>query len=102
MYISPNLPLIYHLKNILEQQEIACVLMNVYSQGGAGELPPDQVWPQLWILDDDQLESARLLIQAQLRPVPHGNAWSCNQCGELIEAQFTDCWQCGCSKVDSP
>lgn len=100
VHTSPDSLLIGHLKNILEQNDIACVLMNVYSHGAAGELPPDQVWPQIWVLDDAQFLQARELINQVLRPVNLGGPWRCPHCGEQIEAQFTECWQCGSSRMD--
>lgn len=24
--------------------------------------------------------------------------WACSNCGEILEAQFTDCWNCGSSR----
>ncbi len=25
-------------------------------------------------------------------------SWKCSRCGELLEGQFTDCWNCGASR----
>ncbi|MGH7830408.1 MAG: DUF7577 domain-containing protein, partial [Candidatus Binatia bacterium] len=25
--------------------------------------------------------------------------WQCRKCGEVIEGQFTDCWNCGSSQL---
>jgi hypothetical protein len=58
--------------------------------------------PEVWLLDPSQAEPARELIRRFLagEPLPEaaGPAWPCPKCGELLESQFSDCWQCGTPK----
>lgn len=58
----------------------------------AGELPPDQCLPEVWITDDSQEKEARELLHA-LQNVPQ-RRWVC-ACGELVEGGFEACWNCG-------
>ena len=97
VYTAQDPLVIYHLKNVLENNEIACLLTNTTLIGAVGELPPQECWPQLWILDERQLSQAVSLISEALRPHVRGAPWKCVRCNELIEAQFTECWQCGAS-----
>ena len=71
---------------------IAASLQRQFLSSAAGELPPDQCLPEVWISDDGQLEQARRLLD-QLLSVPQ-RRWNC-VCGELVEGGFESCWSCG-------
>jgi Putative prokaryotic signal transducing protein len=88
-----------HLKNVLEQAGVACVLKNVELSGGLGEIPFLECLPELWIIDEREAARARTLIAEASAEHP-GHAWRCAHCGEVNEAQFAACWQCG--TVDGP
>ena len=32
---------------------------------------------------------------------PESPPWTCPKCGEAIEPQFTECWNCGASKPEA-
>ncbi|MFD1891885.1 DUF2007 domain-containing protein [Ottowia beijingensis] len=59
----------------------------------AGELPPDQCLPELWVRHDEHHAAARALL-AELAQVPQ-RRWQCAACGEQIEGGFEQCWACG-------
>jgi len=68
-------------------------VQRAYASGIAGEIPPDQSLPEVWVLDDDRLEAARkALDELTHQPWKH---WTCAHCGEQIEGPFEQCWQCG-------
>ena len=84
-----------HLKNLLEQAGIACLIRNEQLCGALGEIPFLECLPEVWIRDDTQLARAERLL-AELRSVgPAGGPWRCRDCAELNEAQFAACWRCG-------
>ncbi len=90
-----GVPLMHHLKNLLENEGIACIIRNETLFMAAGELPPISVWPELWV-EDSQYDSAREIIKMALSDeVKAGDPWICPGCGEEHEPQFTDCWNCG-------
>ncbi len=78
---------------------IRCELRNTALSGAMGEIPYLECAPQLWLLDDaDEVRASALLDE--LRRPPKGAAWRCAQCGELSEAQFGACWQCGATRPE--
>jgi len=98
VYSSPHLFLVYLFKDILDSHHIPCIITNLYLSGAAGELPPTEVWPSLRVENDEDFDRASQLVSQELkRQVQDSNiqAWSCPQCGELIEGQFNQCWRCG-------
>lgn len=96
LYASHDPILLAQLRQVLEANHIACVTRNEYLMGAAGELPPLECWPELWVLEHWQHERARALLDAYLDA---GNAdgapWTCAGCGESVEAPFSQCWRCG-------
>lgn len=99
VYSSDNPLIVGHLRQVLEANHIACVTRNEYLLGGAGELPPIECWPELWVLEDFQLEKARALVEATLTTDAGADQdWHCPGCGEALEGQFTTCWRCGAER----
>ena len=84
-----------HLKNMLEQLEIACMIKNEQLAGALGDIPFLECQPELWVLDDRQAERARRFIFETQRSDACGEPWDCSACGETNEGQFAQCWQCG-------
>ena len=93
IYRAASLVQVAHVRNLLLTAGIQSELRNQYSAGALGELPMFETWPQLLVDDDDEPAALRLLARAA-RPVT-GDAWTCPQCGERLEPQFTSCWRCG-------
>ena len=95
-YSSPHLFLVNHYRNIVESYGIPCVVKNSFLSGAAGELPPTEVWPILCVEDERDYGRAKQIVDEELEKLDSTNQhWTCKQCGEDIEGQFTDCWKCG-------
>jgi hypothetical protein len=90
---APNLALATLWADMLSHAGIAATVQRAFAGSIAGELPPDQALPEVWVTDDDQLEQARVLL-AQLRQPPQRH-WHCPGCGETIDGPFEQCWNCG-------
>ena len=84
-----------HVRNLLEQSGIACLIKNEQLSGGLGEIPFLECLPELWVLQDEDLPRARALIEALEQPGANRGDWRCRRCGESHEGQFTVCWHCG-------
>lgn len=93
VYTHENITMVTHFQNVLEQSGIATVIKNQFSAGGAGDLAMGDVWPELWILDESQLDSA-LHIVSQVQAPASEPDWCCGQCGQDNAGNFEICWQC--------
>jgi len=99
VYSSDDRILIYHLKNTLDSASINCFIKNDLIYALAGEVPVNEVWPELWITEDSQLYEVEQLIKSALvSDTKNISPWTCQQCGELHDAKFTACWKCGAEK----
>lgn len=88
-----------HLRNLLESAGIRAFLRNENLSRLAGEVPFDQVWPEVWITEDAQTERALTLVRGAMAPPPALPSWTCARCNEMIEGQFSACWKCGGEKT---
>ena len=86
-------------QRVLDSAGIRCEIRNRYLAAGVGELPADQVAPQLWLRDDRDAARATALLD-ELRSAPTLPAWTCSGCGERVEGQFFQCWRCGATRPD--
>ena len=84
-----------HLRNLLEQSGIGCVIKNEQLSGGLGEIPFLECLPELWVIRDSQLGEAETLLEELARAPASAPAWRCSACGESNEGQFAACWSCG-------
>jgi hypothetical protein len=98
VYRAASLLQVAHARNVLITAGIDCELRNQYLAGALGDLPMMETWPQLYVDDDDETLALRALARAAAAPV--GTMWTCSDCGERLEPQFTQCWRCGVEYAD--
>jgi len=88
---APNLAIATLWADALNAEGIAASVQRQYLVAVAGELPPDQCLPEIWIDHPQQEARARQLLH-DLQHVPQ-HRWRC-RCGELVEGGFEQCWNC--------
>ena len=96
---APNVALATLLTDLLQQAGVDAMVQRAFTSSIAGEIPPDQALPEVWVLDDSQLEHARLTLD-QLRHLPWRH-WACHGCGELVDGPFEQCWNCGALRPET-
>ena len=89
---APNLAIATLWADALATEGIAASVQRQYLGSVAGELPPDQCLPEVWIHHPEQQGRARALLHDLLH-VPQ-RRWLC-ACGEMVEGGFEQCWNCG-------
>jgi hypothetical protein len=89
---APNIAIAALWVDFLRQAGVAASVQRQFLSSAAGELPPDQCLPEIWITHDEQETEARRLLK-DLQSLPQ-RRWRC-ACGELVEGGFESCWNCG-------
>jgi hypothetical protein len=89
---APNIAIATLWVDALQHAGIAASVQRYYLGAAAGELPPDQCLPEVWLTHDEQEAQARTFLR-DLQHVPQ-RRWHC-ACGEVVEGGFEQCWQCG-------
>ena len=77
--------------DVLKAEGIQASVQRQYLSGVAGELPPDQCLPEVWIEQSHHAERAEQVLN-HLQHMPQ-QRWLCT-CGELVEGGFQQCWNC--------
>ena len=96
LYTDQNTLMIGTIKNILENSGIDCIIKNFMLVGGVGELPPTVCSTELWVINDDEYDQAKTILKSIFSDNDErSSTWECSSCGERIEGQFTECWNCG-------
>jgi hypothetical protein len=94
--VSQNLIEVEMRKERLEQAGIQCMIKNQRSSSLAGEIPFTEVFPELWLVQDEDYDRARQLLEEGLILQPSNqDTWVCAGCGERHKGQFATCWNCG-------
>ena len=103
VHVARHAPEAHLVRGFLEANGIAAIVRGEFLTGGWGELPVDLCG--VWITDDAQYERATRLLLAFLRGDAarefQGEHWTCPECGEALEGQFTSCWRCGRARAGS-
>ena len=89
---APNLVLATLWADQLGAAGIDASVQRAYASGIAGEIPPDQALPEVWLEDEAQFDHARALLD-EWRRLP-SRTWACPRCHEIVEGPFEQCWNC--------
>jgi hypothetical protein len=101
VYSAQDAVTIGYLRQVLETAGIDCLIRNEFLSGAMGGVPTTECWPELWITEASRYDESRRLIAAALAPPAREfRDWICPGCGERIERQFGQCWQCGAHSPD--
>ena len=88
---APNIAMAAFWVDMLREAGIEASVQRQFLGSAAGELPPDQCLPEIWVTHDQQEAPARALLH-ELQTLPQ-RRWQC-ACGELVEGGFESCWNC--------
>ncbi len=99
VYTHPHLYMVEMAAERLRAAGMQVRLRNQFSLGAAGELAPQDTWPELWLEVAQHQQLARQLLADLLSP-PTGPDWCCPACQESNDPSFDLCWACGTAKPD--
>jgi len=93
VFSHDNAMVVHNIKNILENNHIRCTLKNEFGGSAAGEVPPIEVWPEIWV-DALQSDKALTLIDDVVNATNDKTHWRCSNCSEENPPAFEICWSC--------
>ncbi len=86
------------VQTLMAEEGIETVILNEAISTVMPEVPFLSAKPELWVINDADEDRAKVVVeryqsgavQAELEDEP----WICPTCGEQIEGQFSECWNC--------
>ena len=90
---APNLALATLWADMLSGAGVAATVQRAWAGSIAGELPPDQCLPEVWVQDENRCDEAKNLLH-RWRHAPT-RYWVCAACQEVVDGPFEQCWNCG-------
>lgn len=96
------------VKGLIEQEGINAVVTGQHLEATWSTLPlSDKSLPGVWVAEED--EARAMKVVREYEQVDAANAadtddaiedaprptWKCANCGEAVEEQFSECWNCG-------
>jgi hypothetical protein len=96
-------------RTVLEAAGIPCIIRNemncqfMLSVGSllAFVLPVPEWWPNLCVINDEDVGEACELLHSADEWTAEPVAWSCSQCGEEVPATLGACWNCQTDRPES-
>lgn len=100
----------HFLQGLLEQEGITSVIQGEALEGAWGtvQITPKSL-PGVWVNEEDVARAQPIADEYQQREMksrampegeenPIGVTWKCPKCGEEVEEQFDECWNCGAER----
>lgn len=94
LYIAGNLQEAHLLLHRLETERIEARIFNENAHGAMGELPFTHTYPEIWLVNIDDLDRAKKVVVEYERPIATVDNQKCRNCGEESPGTFEVCWQC--------
>jgi hypothetical protein len=99
IFSAGNLQDAYLIQSLLTEAGIETQILNEFAQGGTGEIPFTQAYPEIWLINKSDINNAKEIIDSyEQRPNDVGTC-VCKKCGEPNPDTFEVCWRCGTTLV---
>ena len=107
VYVAANAIEARFLYGLLEREGIHVQIVGENLVGGYGELPAEAQQPELFAPPEEAGRAREILEdyeekRAEGYPVTEVPTWTCENCGEQVEAQFEVCWNCESVRPEPP
>ena len=95
VYSAGSIQDAYIIQGMLNEAGIETRILNEFAQGGVGEIPFTQAYPEIWIIREaDRKRAKEIISQFDTHHRP-GDDLFCPRCHESNPDTFETCWHCG-------
>lgn len=95
IYQAADLPQAHLVAGLLRHAGIASRVLKENAQGGLGDIPFGEAYPEVWIEHPADLDRANTIIAEFESPMVESGSVACPACGEENPGNFELCWKCG-------
>lgn len=105
LYSAMNPTEAHLLRGVLESEGIEAIVRGEFLWTARGEVPlTTDTAPSVWVVNDEDYEQAMEIVVEFKAPENAAGSenkdWKCDKCNETNEGQFTECWNCGASRIE--
>ena len=93
LYVANDIIEAQLLNLVLRTEGLSSFVKNASLQSGIGELPFVETWPEVWINDLCEWDTA-LGILVDFEQAVGKKDWVCSNCNEINPGSFQICWSC--------
>ena len=90
-----NFSRVGQMQSLLESNGIRTFLKNEFGSSVVGELPFVEVVPQLFVLEEKDVDQAMELLSGEQEGGSPSPDWTCCSCKTVVDGHFAACWNCG-------
>ena len=97
IFDSFDFPQVGHYQSILEAAGIRTLVKNLGVSNALGAIPMTEVYPELWVVDDEDFDEAMELLESFRGKESEEQDladWVCGTCGEQVPGSLGECWNC--------
>ena len=95
VYSAENIFTLNQFTFALDAAGIAYLVKNEHVQSSVGETPFNEAWPELWVVNNEDEDKAKLICQTlEKQSQSNEPQWFCRHCGEQNASSFEFCWRC--------
>jgi len=94
VYSHQNFAQVGLIRGILERERIPVVTRNEHLSSLVGRLPALEIWPQLWVADEDFQLAQSIISEFQNALQTEYEDWICPRCGSQNDGNMGACWKC--------
>jgi hypothetical protein len=95
IYQAADLPEAHLVAGLLRHAGIAARVLKENAQGGLGDIPFGEAYPEVWIEHPADFDRANAVIDEFESPPIDSGSVICLACGEENPGNFELCWKCG-------
>ena len=103
VYTAHDSTTAHFVRTLLEREGIAATVLGDRLALALGGIPfVNGTMPAVWVSDMQRPAAEKIVRQFREGGIRFAfagqSSWTCPKCGETIEPQFTDCWNCGAAR----
>lgn len=96
LYIAEDLVEAQLLCTKLHAAGIEATVFNEFSNGALGELPFTHTWPEVWLVNKEDIFQALQIVDDVKQQSKDITESPCPKCGKSNPENFEICWNCAC------
>ena len=94
IHSAENLQTAYLIQSLLAKEGIKTQILNEYAQGGIGDISFIQAYPEIWLINEADKNSAQSIIDQFEQTDNSVESVICPNCNEENPDTFEVCWHC--------